>query len=410
MDLPELNAWLDTFTAKRHPEDNLHIMQILCGYFGHPESYCPCFHVAGSKGKGTITANIAAILRAAGYKTGCYMSPHVSHFSERIGTGAGDFSKGTYDAAFRQLKLGIDDLASRGQLQKDQLTWTQLITILAMLCFRIEKVNFAIYEVGIGGRLDTTNIITPVCCCFGPIELEHTKFLGNNLYDIAKEKAGILKYKIPAISAPQNPEVKKAFAEIADSLSAKIEYIPQSITDYQKQDAEIAKRAIKKYLPNLSDDLMDKALQSVSLPGRFEIIKNIPSYSDIPYVLIDVAHTPNSITQVLKRIKAEKISGNLLFGCAADKNVEAIARAIKSSHSIKKIYLTRPGDFKKSDLTKMINTFQRVGRRHTAASPDFTTFIPEVLSICNSTKTPLIVLGSFYLAGEVSCLILPYAT
>lgn len=414
MDLPEFEAWLDGFiNVKRHPERNLPTMQILCDYFGHPESFCPCFHVAGSKGKGTITANIAAILRAAGYKTGCYMSPHVSHFSERIGTGAGDFSKGTYDAAFRQLKLGIDDLISQNQLAKDQLAWTQLVTIFAMLCFRIEKVDFAIYEVGMGGRYDSTNIITPVCCCFGPIELEHTKILGDNLYDIAKEKAGIIKYQVPAISAPQSPEVKKAFAETAKAQSTQVEYLRQSIENYQRQDAEIAKRAVKKYLPNISNDLINQALQNVFLPGRFEIIKNIPNYPDIPYVLIDVAHTPNSISQVISRIKKEKLTGNLLFGCAADKNVEAIAKSIIKSNLFQNIYLTRPSDYKKSDINQMTQAFQKAyqdnskskSRKPTkptiSTNPNFTTFIPEVLSICNSTRTPLIVLGSFYLAGEV---------
>ena len=407
MDLPEPNTWLDTFLSNKcHPDQKLQTMQILCDYFGHPEKSCPCFHVAGSKGKGTIAADIAAILLEAGFKTGAYMSPHVSHFSERIGTGASDFSRKTYNAAFRQLKLGIDDLVSSGQIQKTDLSWFEVVTIFAMLCFRTEKVDFAIYEVGMGGRLDTTNIVTPICCCFGPIELEHTKYFGNNLSDITKEKAGILKYKIPAISVPQPSDVKKVLNETALSLHTKIEYLPSRYKSYISQDAEIAKRAVKKYLPNISEDLMNTAIQKVSLPGRFEIVTNISKYPNIPYLLIDVAHTPNSISQVLNRIKHHHYRTNLLFGCAADKDVDQIAKIIKTNHSIfKNIYLTRPGDFKKSDLNQMLAAFSKNHLSISSSSPNFTTFIPEVLSQCNSSKTPLTVLGSFYLAGEVKKII-----
>lgn len=405
MDLPELEKWLDGFiNFERRPDKNLlnlQTMQVLCAYFDHPEKSCPCYHVAGSKGKGTITADLAAIFRAAGYKTGCYMSPHVSHFTERVGTGAEPFAKQTYDAAFRQLKLGVDDLISRGEVARENLTWFELVTIFAMLCFRIEKVDIAIYEVGMGGRLDTTNIITPICCCFGPIELEHTRYLGETLAEIATEKAGIIKPGIPAVSAPQPPEAHAAFDEAAAKFSVRIDYVSRRAGDYLRQDAEVARRAAKIYLPNISDDLVDAAVRDVQLPGRFEIVKNIPEYPEIPYIMIDVAHTRNSIAAVLHRIKQEHLEGNLLFGCAADKDIAGIARLIKTCPRIKKIYLTRPGDFKQSDLTKMSNAFQRFGHRPAAVNPDFEHFIPEVLQVCNDTRTPLIVLGSFYLAGEV---------
>ena len=120
----------------------------------------------------------------------------------------------------------------------------------------------------------------------------------------------------------------------------------------------------------------------------------------IPYILIDVAHTENSIRQVISRMQQEKISGELLFGCAEDKNVEGMAREILGSGLFSKIYLTRPSDFKESDIDKMQAAFKNQNTP-VVADPDYKKFIQKVLHKASQNKTPLIVLGSFYLAGEV---------
>ena len=405
LDLTDLNNWLSGFIhpAGSQPprEACLQTMQVLCNYFDHPESFAPCFHITGSKGKGTIAANISAILRAAGFKTGAFMSPHVSHFTERIGTGSEPFPEETYAAAFRQLRLGVDDLISKGELQKSDLTWFMLVTIFAMLCFRIEKVDFAIYEVGIGGRFDATNIITPVACAFATIELEHTKLLGNTPYKIATEKAGILKYKVPAVSAPQRPDVCRALTIASSAQQTEVEYIPSSVKDYEKQDALVAKLAVKKHLPNIPDELMDAALKSVHLPGRYEKITSLKNYPDIPYVLIDVAHTDGSITQVMHRIRDEKLSGKLLMYCHASRPAGKIIREITCSKLFPEVFIVKPSAFERSNTAHLQQLFKARHFRNVTISDDAAESIPQLLAKCNAEKSPLIVLGSFYLAGDV---------
>ena len=406
LDLVEFNEWLEGYiNFERKPETRmfrLETIQILCEALRHPEKACPCFHVAGSKGKGTISANIAAILREAGYKTGVLMSPHVSHFVERVGTGEKPFVQEIYDQAFRELKTAVEKLIAGKVLTKDNVSWFELTTTFAMLCFRAAKVDFAVFEVGMGGRLDATNIIEPLACAFGPIELEHTKILGNNLEDIALEKAGIIKTHVPCVSSPQKEVVKKVLEKVAEEHDAEIVFVRDE-GDYLTQDARIAQIAVQKVLPEISDEICARGAEKVNLPGRFEKILGV---LDIPYILIDVAHTENSVEKVLARMKIEGVEGKLLFGCGKDKNVEAMARKISESEIFSEIFLTKHGDFKKSDLEKMHETFVKyAGKTTIVADQNYRAFIPEVLENMSNEKCPLIVLGSFYLAGEVKKII-----
>lgn len=434
LDLKDFNSWLDQFiNFERLPDKNmlkLATMQTLCAFFGHPESSYRCFHVAGSKGKGTISANIAAILNATGKTTGVYASPHVLHFTERIGTGQGPFPAEIYAAAEQELRTGINAMIKTHQVQKEILTWYELVTIFAMLCFRQAKVDYAVFEVGMGGRLDATNVIQPVCIAMGPIELEHTAFLGDTLEKIAAEKAGVFKDNVPVVSAPQTPSVQQVFAHFADQHHTTVLYAPtknqpsSSSTDtsagYQYIDASVAEQAVLQILPKIPSSAIKTALKTVHLPGRYECVEHPHSYPNLPFILYDVAHTENSIRAVLSRFATDSHLNNfsvasnidskhdmrpaLLFGCAADKNVEAIAKLIVESDLFSAIYLTRPGDFKKSDFPRMLRAFQVADETKQiplAHDPDFATFIPQVLKTENAKSRPLVVLGSFYLVGEV---------
>ena len=403
LDLTQLNNWLSSFiNFKRRPEDsllNLQTTRIICEKLGHPEKYCPCFHVTGSKGKGTISANIASALTEAGFKTGVHASPHVLHFVERTSTGREPFSMDVYDKAFGELKSGVEELIQNDIILKNNITWHELTTIFSMLCFRIAKVDYAVFEVGMGGRLDPTNVITPLCSVFGPIELEHTKFLGDTLEKIATEKAGIIKPKIPAVSVWQKPCVRETLEKIAIKNETNVEFVP-FLENYLEQDAAVAKLALERSGIDLTETQIENGISKVKLPGRYEMIKSVPNYPNIPYLLIDVAHTENSMAQVCKRIVEERLSGNLIFGCALGKNVNSMARIITGTGVFKNIYVTKPGDFKKSSLSQMEQAFDDTKVQY-KSNEDFKSIIKQALKDANDTKTPLFVLGSFYLAGEV---------
>ena len=404
-DLPELNAWLDGFiNFERRPDKNtlnLSTMGVLCEYFGHPEAACPCFHVAGSKGKGTISHGIAKILREKGFKTGVYASPHVYHFTERIGTGDGPFEKGIYQKAEITLRSGIEELINSGKLNRASITWYELVTIYAMLVFRATRVDYAVYEVGMGGRLDCTNVVSPLAIAMGPIELEHTEYLGDTLAKIATEKAGVFKNKVPVFSAPQKDEVKEVFSNQAAEKNTTVTYIGNK-NDYKLEDAMISALAAQSVFKDLDLNDAINAAMSMKTPGRYEIIRD----GKFTCVL-DGAHTINSVKALLAQLKKDNIRGNLIFACAADKNVEEIAKEIMSSDLFKEIYLTRPGDFKKSDLPRAEEAFRNAVKNDDTihASPDYTSLIKEAIDSSLKTSTPLIAFGSFYLLSEVkNCL------
>lgn len=407
LDLIELNRWLDGFLNFEHLPDQrmlkLETMRVLGEKFGHPEQHGRCLHVAGSKGKGTIAANIAGILRMMGYKTGVYASPHAQYFTERVGTGAGVFAEEVYMAAFCELKTGVEELLATGALERGRLTWFELVTMFGMLCFRRAEVDFAIYEVGMGGRLDATNIIQPECCVFGPIELEHTRFLGESLGEIATEKAGILKPGAQAVSAWQEPEAQVVLRRRAQELGAEIEFLAE-LGDYDMEDKIVALRAVEKVFPEVDREWAWAAMTEVRLPGRFEKICRPGKYPEIPYLLCDGAHTVNSMRCVLKRLRTEGLRGRLIFGCAEDKNVEVMAKLIAESGLFGEIYLTRPGDFKQADMRRMTRAFRAAFREkgtRIVTDEDYRNLIKRVLVKAQEDKMPVVALGSFCLVGEV---------
>ena len=405
LDLISLNDWLSEFiNFERSPDKNmlnLDTMEKLCSYFDHPETSSPCFHVAGSKGKGTIAASIAGILNAAGYKVGIYASPHAYHFTERVCSSTGPFPAHIYYTAEAELKTGVDHLIQLGELKRELLTWFELVTMFAMLVFREAGVDYTVYEVGMGGRLDTTNIISPECISMGLIELEHTEYLGNTLTEIATEKAGVFKPGVPIISVPQVEEVSRVFNKAAKANSASITYVPDG--DYQVVDAKVAELSVKTVLPKISDEIVAAGLKQVALPARYEIIRGVNNYS-LPFILIDGAHTASSVEAVIKRLKKDGIRGNLLFGCASDKNAQKMAALILESKIFNKIYLTKPGGFKESNLESISKAFSSCERVQ-MTDPDYARTIRVALHDSSSDKLPLIVLGSFHLAGEVKKII-----
>lgn len=387
LDLVELNQWLEGFMqAGPERETKLRTTEVMCEEFGHPERCCPCLHVAGSKGKGTIVANAAAMLTEAGYRVGMYVSPHVRHFTERVSLNGEPFGAEVYEAAYRELRTGVERMITEGKLKREMITWTELVTVFGMLCFREAKVDYAVYEVGMGGRLDPTNVVRPECVMMGLIELEHTKYLGDSLEKIAAEKAGIFKEGVPVVSVMQETEVMKVFLKFAKEKGAEMTYV--SAKTYYEEDAMVAMEAVKKVVPGMSEEMFSRAMRKARLPGRYERVGK---------VLMDGAHTVKSIEAVTKRMKEEGVSGNLLFGCAADKNVEKMAEVIYQSGMFKKVFLTRPGDFKKADLSRMEKAFRTAGFSGVEVDSDF----EKIIRKATSQEGDLVVLGSFYLVGEV---------
>lgn len=325
---------------------------------GDPHSRFPSLHIAGSKGKGSVAAMCAAALRAAGLRVGLYTSPHLQDFRERIRVLSEDDAVGLIaPEEVAALVAGLRDVAP----EVPGLTYFELVTALAFLHFARQEVDVAVVEVGLGGRLDATNVLLPLVSVITHLELEHTTLLGNTLHEIAAEKGGIVKPGVPVVSAPQAPEARATLETIAaERRSAFIlvgrdwqaEGTParaldglQQITLTRSADpaflspgaaftlsllgvpqqenalvAVAALAAVHSHFPDLTEAAIREGLASVEWPGRLQLLQ------DAPAVVADGAHTPEATRQLADTLRALHPGGRrwLIVGATADKNVSAV--------------------------------------------------------------------------------------
>lgn len=433
--LQKLGQWLDSYlNFEKLPQKDifwLDTMEFLCAQFNHPEIFAPAFHVAGSKGKGSVSAMISSILDAGGSRTGLYTSPHIIDFAERIGIAHSRLPEKTYADAASELMDGIGKIPAESFPGKRPTTWFELVTLYAMIAFRQAKVDYSVYEVGLGGRLDATNVITPKISVITPIELEHTEFLGDTVEKIAAEKGGIIKRNVPVVVAPQQESVRDVFRTIAKERGSEIRFIDEIVSsvthrfegnsmfvkiesplfrrpleakmrllgEVQAMNAALAAAAVKIALPKTDEAQIEMGLSVASLPGRFEVVD--ARRLGFPCAILDGAHTVNSERFTMETYRAlfgGRKDGTLLFGCAADKDSADIAPLFAGNFS--DVFVTRPGTVKKSDIGEMERSFSRAGIPFTA-DEDFCAMIKAAVSASARKNAPLLVTGSFYLVSEV---------
>lgn len=440
-----LQKWLDTYlNFEKLPQKDifwLDTMEYLCQTTNHPQKSFPSVHLAGSKGKGSTSVMIASILEASGYKSGLYTSPHILDFSERIGSAQGPLPEQIYEAAAQELMAAVASIDTRQLPGHRAITWFELVTTFAFLCFRQAHVDWAVFETGLGGRLDATNVLRPQLSVITPIELEHTEFLGDTIGKIASEKAGIIKRGTPVVMAPQKEEARRVLEAKAKELQChllKVEELVQvhgrmaagkmelrlesklfarpistklSLSgEYQLWNAATAALAAKTLFPQLPEEAIEIGLAQARLPGRFEVLQ----WQGIDVVL-EGAHTPNSVSLSLKTFRqyledthatsilkksldhASTRKPHLLFACAADKDVHTMAKLFSGFGSM---ILTRPGGEKQSNPQLLQDAFIEAGHEFTYIS-DFKEAIQKSLEQALKDGVPLLVTGSFYLVAEV---------
>src|SRR3989338_10908199 len=199
-------------------------MKRLAALLGDPQRAAPAVHVAGTKGKGSTAAYIYSILKAANFKVGLYTSPHLMSFHERIRVNDCFISEEEIARILNKIKNVIEPL-----MKDDRPSFFEVCTILAYLYFKEKNIDFAVYEVGLGGRLDATNIIEPLVSAITPLSYEHTDKLGNTLREIASEKGGIIKNNSICVVAPQEKEALKALEDICKEKKAKMIVVGRDI-------------------------------------------------------------------------------------------------------------------------------------------------------------------------------------
>lgn len=418
-------TYLESFTnlEKKWTPDGreyrLDRMRVLLGLFDNPEKDLSLIHIAGSKGKGSTAAFVASILGAAGYSTGIYASPHVCDYRERIRLSNRYFRDSLYIDAIGSIKRVID---SRPPSFKP--TTFELLTLAAYMVFTRAACDYCVIETGLGGRLDCTNTIQPVMSIITSIELEHTAILGNTHQEIAAEKAGIIKQNTPVCLGMVNDEAAESIHKTAKKRSAPI-FTHEDCWDaieadarfpfiqcrmkntngrvfnarlrlagaFQPGNAALAVQAVTHILPGLDTEVIENGLSTTVLPARCQVID-----PDIP-VILDSAHTATSISNLVSTlVNWGFTSFNLLFGCADDKDYRNMASQLQK-HIIHCV-VTTPGHFKQSNPRAVYESFRSLGVHSTLVKTPGTAY-EDLLNISRQNKTPLVITGSFYLAGEI---------
>lgn len=298
----------------------------LSKHLGEPERHFKSIHVAGTNGKGSSSHMLASILQEAGYKVGLYTSPHLKDFRERIRINGEVVSK--------QFVIGF---IKRNQLffETNKLSFFEMTVGMAFDYFAKRKVDIAVIEVGLGGRLDSTNIITPELSIITNIGFDHMQFLGDTLEKIAGEKAGIIKEKVPVVVGQTQAETHLVFREKAKSANSNIYFADQLIDEtlksdlkgvYQTHNLKTVIQSVKVLKDRgfkISDRQLKKGLLNVvtntGLQGRWQILGNNPK------VICDTAHNKESLTYVMQQLHSETFENlHIVFGVVNDKDLDTV--------------------------------------------------------------------------------------
>jgi dihydrofolate synthase / folylpolyglutamate synthase len=340
---------------------------------GDPHLAYRVVHVAGTNGKGSTAAMIEAIARAAGLRTGLYTSPHLSRFTERIRIQSREIAQGD-----------VVRLAMAARRAEPELTFFETATVVALQYFREARVELAIVETGLGGRLDATNVVSPEVCVLTRIGLEHADVLGPTIEHIAHEKAGILKPGAAWLSAPQDARVRAALPPV-QYVDAQWQGEIALAGVHQRENAALAAAAANAL--GLSRDAAASGIAHVRWPGRLETIGRF---------VLDCAHNPPAMKSL-----AASLEGYLpvVFGCLADKDAAAMLGALspRASHFV----FVRPRTDRGRDPHELVALAPQA--RVTVGSS-----LPQALQQASSLagSGQALVTGSTYLIGEARELLL----
>ena len=386
----------------------------LLARLGNPQEGLPCIHIAGTNGKGSTAAFISSILSKAGYRVGLYTSPHLISFTERIKINNREISKSDVIRLTSLLKNKSND--------KDNITYFEIVTAMALLYFKEKKVDLSILEVGMGGRLDATNIVTPLLSVITNISKEHEFYLGNSLLKIANEKAGIIKKNSVLITGATQPKVLSLFKKRCRTKKTRYYQFGKDISyklanhnyfhyyglrnsleglnvgllgEHQIKNAAIALASVeilrgKRY--HIEDNAIYQGLSNVHWPGRLEVLKKSP------IVVIDGAHNPAAMKNLKKVLFTEFNFRKLILviGIMEDKDIRAMFKQIAPfAH---KVILCEP-NMDRAASTKIIAKRLQEWNVKYHQIKDVKEAVIYALSIANP-KDLICVTGSLFTVGE----------
>jgi dihydrofolate synthase/folylpolyglutamate synthase len=337
---------------------DLENITVLAERLGRPERAYPSAHIAGTNGKGSTAAFLESILRHAGFRTGLYTSPHLERINERIRVNGQEIGDGEFGETLARILALIEELLAVGKLRAHP-TYFECVTVMAFEYFARSRVDFGVFEVGLGGRLDATNILAPVVTLITRIDFDHENFLGHSLKEIAGEKAGILKPDVPLVLAEQHSEAREAVLARADKLGCpviettnayrvdqesfeegcirarfteaatgwSVDIAPRLPGRFQMQNALSAvasARVLSGQGYRIKDEDISQGIATAEWPGRIEKLQSRPG------VYLDGAHNPSAARELAAFWEQNFAGRKIWFICGAlrDKAVDEFAGAL----------------------------------------------------------------------------------
>lgn len=305
---------------------------------GNPDEELQMIHVAGTNGKGSVCADLTSVLREAGYHVGTFVSPHLVDIRERFLLDGTPVAEEVFERSFQKVLSAVQIMTSRGYCHP---TFFEFVFLMAMVIFQEQKPDYVILETGLGGRLDTTNVIRrPLGCVITSISLEHTQYLGDSIEKIASEKAGIIKKGIPVVYDANQPEASAVICRRAEEMGSAAYGVGREnaygqvdfAAPYQAMNAALAVKLLQVLeIPGVDDQVIQRGLSSVCWKGRMQKIG--------PGIWLDGAHNPGGIQAFIEAVR--KISGTdttgqgglqLLFAAVSDKDygqmIEMLCRGL----------------------------------------------------------------------------------
>jgi dihydrofolate synthase/folylpolyglutamate synthase len=406
---------------------DLENITILAERLGRPDRAYPSAHIAGTNGKGSTAAFLESILRRSGFRTGLNTSPHLEKINERIRVNGEEIGDQAFAEAFTRIQALNEELLAAGKLRAHP-TYFECVTAMAFECFARERVDFGVFEVGLGGRLDATNILIPFVSVITRVDFDHESFLGHSLAEIAMEKAGILKPGVPLILAEQRPEALEVIRARATELGCPViearaafriekewtenlcsrasvtenasgwsfELSPQLPGKFQIQNSLNAVAAAR-YLQNrgyrISDHAITQGIAEAVWPGRLEKLQSDPD------VYLDGAHNPSAARELAAFLEQD-LAGRkiwLVFGALRDKAVDEMAGVLFPLAA--EVIFTQPRTTRAISVNRLAEITSH-NAAHFTVVPEPEAALEQALHRA-APQDAIVVAGSLYLVGQL---------
>ena len=369
-------------------------MNRLSAALGNPHRSFKCIHIAGTNGKGSTAHMLASVLQTAGYTVGLYTSPHLKDFRERIKINGQPIDKDiVVDFVNQHLET----------LEAGNYSFFEATVGMAFSSFAKEQVDMAVIEVGLGGRLDATNIITPILSIITNISKDHQQFLGNTIEAIAGEKAGIIKENVPVVLGQNEKSVQKVILDKAKSLGSPVYFAKQTndyttdlLGDYQKENLATASMALQVLSEfDIDDRNRQEGLLSVAkntgLQGRWQIL------ADSPTVIADVAHNEAGIAAVMNQLKSMTYAQlHIVFGMVEDKDFEQVQQHLSKDATY---YFCSPKVVRAKAVDQLFAEANRLGFNGKPYGS-----VSDALDAAKTMASPsdiILICGSLFVVAEV---------